>query len=324
MTFATLRSILCAAGLCAGATTHAAVVTPTCAGGFSSYDSVKQTCVLTDAATQAAARSKSACESYAGATWGAPANPNSCSLPPAPAPSCPGGARIKFSEGACVYDDSVASSDINNYKGDCFKTVSHVNGAPQGAKLLYVASQSPNGETLNVVEGALWPIDSDLLDMLGMALCKPKEKLQDTNTTPIPVNAILESGAMRRGWVYGTLVVPYKYYTNNHQLNGTSSTVAPYFGRRSEMFGGAVSYIAAIGLGSVKGTINDGDGKPRTTDANALSIAAGVTFEVAKSKSPFRMGFLVGRDYAELKQGVTYDQNRRTWIALQLGFDFTD
>ena len=87
-------------------------------------------------------------------------------------------------------------------------------------------------------------------------------------------------------------------------------------------------------VGSVTGeTIDpnklDASGQPTvtgTTQMAALSLAVGFVFDVAKDPKsrPFKAGVFIGRDSVNPGPTVRYEFNRKTWIAVQIGYDFTD
>lgn len=63
-----------------------------------------------------------------------------------------------------------------------------------------------------------------------------------------------------------------------------------------------------------------------TPSLHALSIAAGVMWDIAKNPGvrPFKVGLFVGTDRASAGDRVRFPQNGKPWVALQIGYDFTD
>ena len=80
---------------------------------------------------------------------------------------------------------------------------------------------------------------------------------------------------------------------------------------------------------TVDPTQKDSSGNAKVTGSTqvaALSYAMGVIFDVAKDpkNKPFKAGLFIGKDFVNNDVTISFRYNRKTWIALQLGFDFTD
>jgi len=215
-------------------------------------------------------------------------------------------------------------ADRANFRGDCLRLTTPIkaegNGLPADATLLYVVSQTDDGKMLNVVKGDAW---LDGAPGFGGLFCGPADETHKTEVSTISVKDVIDSGARRRGLVYGMLLTPYKYYPHSRQLVGAAS-IGPYIGTRTEFAQGALSLVVSAGMGNVTGISTDAKGATKEVSLASLSLAAGAIFEISKSKNPFRLGVLVGTDRVRPGTRVTYENNGKTWVALQLGYDFTD
>jgi hypothetical protein len=241
-------------------------------------------------------------------TW----DKGACKPPAAPEPVCatPLGSRIRYKDGQCVYDASTPVSDSSRYKGDCFKVVSKIAGAPV-AERLYVVDQSADGSSLHVL-----PAERPFI------LCSP---ISDPNQSSVAVSTqdVLRSGARRSGWVYGTLLLPYKYRPGD-QTSQNNVTVGPYLGARVDTGGVGWTYAVSAGLTQTKVTSVDADNKPNETNVSGFTLAVGLLFDVNKSIKPFKTGVFIGADrYSKLK-GEKVQGSGKLWIALQIGYDFTE
>jgi hypothetical protein len=140
-------------------------------------------------------------------------------------------------------------------------------------------------------------------------------------------------GATRFGYAYGFLTMPYKYFPSEKSFQ-VNVPIGAYMGWRWGAAGSGQTLAAAVTLSTVKAnTVDpntlDASGKPTvtgTTDVAALSIAAGIMFDVLKSPAgkPFKTGVFVGRDIVNQDPTIDYKFNRKNWIAVQIGYSFTD
>jgi hypothetical protein len=286
---------------------------PGCEKAGYAYDAQKKSCVATTEMVASRSASKEVCEKNGVGVFDESVKPPKCVVKE-DTPTCPGGGRVSFSQdlGACVYDSSVPVSDPKSYKGDCLKIVSKIEGAPD-TDLLQVVSQSDDGQILNVVPAEKF---------FGPFYCHPTDAAAAQRVTPVKVSDVIQSGALRRGWVYGVLSTPFKYYPRSKGLSGATS-IGPYLGVRTEHLGGALIPVLSVGVSQVQGVSTVG-GSAEKVGVTAFSYAGGLIFEVSKSKSPFRLGVLVGKDNAKETSAVKFPENGKTWFAVQLGFDLVD
>lgn len=213
------------------------------------------------------------------------------------------------------------SSDPGSFVHDCLRPMGKIDKAPPSPKdvpeghkstdyRLYVSSQSVDGKTIDVLPAWTSPL-------VG---CEP---VAGSDSASISIADVLKSGALRSGWVYGVMVAPFKFYPHSGEL-GSSGTVGPYLGRRLDYATWANTWVVTGGISAVNATTKDESGQAKSVPLTAWSAAVGGVFEVSKGKTPFRVGVLVGKDWVDRKSSIKYENNARTWAALQFGYDFTD
>jgi hypothetical protein len=217
---------------------------------------------------------------------------------------------------------SIASAP-GDYVSDCFE----IAAAPPGTTLkkdetYFVSGQKEianDDRELTLVKGRIkW--------FFG---CKPV----GDPVQRIAASRLIESGAYRRGWAYGALTMPYKYFPGEKSFV-VNAPIGAYLGWRDGQAGSGRTYALAVTLSSVKANVVDPNlldaaGKPTVTgtaDVAALSLAAGAMFDILKSPrgKPFKVGVFVGRDTVSRDPTIDYRYNRKNWVALQIGYDFTD
>lgn len=220
----------------------------------------------------------------------------------------------------CVVDRRIQRSSSGNYVGDCFRitAVPEVKaGFPWsgGERLVALHQRDTDGDAmLTVVESKskyLW---------FG---CAPKN---GSVVHDVRASDLERAGASRYGWTYGVLVLPFKYYRHS---SGFSSGLSfgPYLGRRYGMPGSAFTVAAGVALSSVKGEVKDSAGSiTDTPDLQALSATIGVMWDISKKPGikPFKIGVFYGADRVNQGDVIKYVNNKKPWLAFQVGFDFTD
>jgi hypothetical protein len=127
-------------------------------------------------------------------------------------------------------------------------------------------------------------------------------------------------GFSRSGWVYGALLVPYKYYFHDKSFS-SATTIGPYLGYRMDGLGINTSAVASIGLSSL--TVANPTGSGDTSTIQGFSFAIGFIGNVNKNDNPMTFGVLVGKDWAGSNSSVPYKHEGKTWAAIEIGFSFT-
>lgn len=237
-------------------------------------------------------------------------------------------------DAACTYDNAVAASAASDYIGDCFRiTTVPSNSGLQAGRQYFVSGQRNVTETdreLTLTEGglSLWRRGA-WIPTWG---CKPTGDASSATYT-VSAAALMEAGAYRSGYTWGLLTMPYKYYPGEKSFVA-GLPIGAYLGWRNGVAGSGSTVAAALTLGQVKAdTVDpskpDANGKPTVTgkaDVAALSLALGVMYDLLKSPAgkPFKAGLFVGADVVSRDPTVSYRFNRKPWVAVQLGYDFTD
>jgi len=252
-------------------------------------------------------------------------------VPAAPSPECKplSGRKAKVNGGGaaatCTYEDAVPVSGLGDYVGDCID----IKARPSGTQLQPGALYKVTGQTnVEPFDRNLTLVEAETpwyrVGCRAQAGGEPRHLLASTMS---------ESGAVRSGYAYGVLTMPYKYFPGEKSFV-TNVPIGAYMGWRTGQAGTGLTTAVAMTLSSVKAntvdpTRLDAAGKPTVTgEANvaALSTAFGWMFDILKSPAgkPFKAGVFFGRDVVNSDPSVDYRFNRKTWIAIQLGYDFTD
>lgn len=126
---------------------------------------------------------------------------------------------------------------------------------------------------------------------------------------------------VRKGLTYGALIVPYKYHRSGEKGFTGGTSLGGYLGYRVDRTGFTgfeTNFIGFFGGASIA--------VPETVDGEtSLSNRAGVSYGVgilATIKDEFQIGLVVGRDRVD--SAADYVRNGRTWVALSLGYEFSN
>jgi hypothetical protein len=241
---------------------------------------------------------------------------------------------------AAKASDALASSPKSargDYVGDCFIIKNKIPVLPSSdSRQWIVTSQdnaTPEDPTLTLVPASDWGpgfIPEMLQRILPIGGCNPKTS--STEMAKLPASTLQDHGAIRRGFVYGVLTTPYKYYPSDKQFEA-GLPIGPYLGWRIGQSGVGGTFVAALTLGSVKASTLEPDPSDSTktrvtgsTNVMAMSGAVGLVFDITRNSatSPFKVGLLVGQDFVNDTPNIRYDHNRKRWMAVQIGYDFTD
>lgn len=135
----------------------------------------------------------------------------------------------------------------------------------------------------------------------------------------VPKSVVDQSKPNRFGLSYGGLLVPFKYHFTGSQQFNTNTTIAPYLGYRldRESLGRSIEFIAFVGAApiSVSGNSN---GQTTNQTLAGFSYGGGI---IGKLKDAFQWGVVVGVD--RVSGGATYEDNGKPWVALELGYSFS-
>lgn len=121
----------------------------------------------------------------------------------------------------------------------------------------------------------------------------------------------------RYGLAFGGLVVPFKFQlTGAHQLSA-SATVGPYMGYKFAAQTVGFAGTAALFAGASNIAVTKA-GSTSTQQLAGFSAGGGLLFEI---KGGFQAGAVCGIDSVGSGQGFEY--NNKPWLALQLGYSFS-
>jgi hypothetical protein len=250
------------------------------------------------------------------------------------APRCNGDvANLGFDAASqtCKLEVGKPSSALGDYLGDCFRIVAAPAGTSLAAGVTYAVTKQENiandDKRLTLLEADLsyWPSPWHW----G---CRAKS---GRTIKPLTADAsnLATHGARREGWAYGALAMPYKYYPGAKKFIA-GLPVGAYLGWRWGASGSGMTVAAALTLSQVKADtldpkVKDADGKSAVigeADVSALSAAFGAVFDINKSGAgkPFKAGLFVGQDKVNTSPTIGYPYKGKWWVAVQLGFDFTD
>jgi hypothetical protein len=237
----------------------------------------------------------------------------------------------------CVYDrPEIATSSQGDYVGDCFHLKTPVGKLPAGTRLFVTDQDTQNKDdpTLTVVRAVDWGdglyrYAQNLLP--GWPSCRAD--FSDIPAETLSASELTKSGATRRGYAFGALTMPYKYFPGSKKFI-SGLPIGAYMGWRVGQQGSALTFAAAATLGAVTADTltKTGSGANEvvtltgSTQAAALSWAAGLMFDVSRNPSgkPMRAGLFAGKDHVNQSDNIRYEHNNKTWVAVQIGFDFTD
>jgi len=136
----------------------------------------------------------------------------------------------------------------------------------------------------------------------------------------VHLDVLQQHGYYRSGWVYGALLVPYKYHFHDKSFS-SATTIGPYLGYRMGGLGFETAFVTSIGLSSLAVANPNGGGD--TSTIQGFSFAIGIIGNANKNNDPMTFGVLFGRDWAGSNSAVPYTHEGRTWAAVQIGFSFS-
>lgn len=240
--------------------------------------------------------------------------------PPSPECAYLPGYTPKIEAGACSYKKQAPSSAPGQFVNDCLEILS----PPAGSSLVM-------GNTYVVTDQVAQTGDDSLLTLAPGEIewiplhCK---QLQGASTKLLASDLV---GATRRyGYTWGVLSMPYKWFPKQKAFV-TGAPIGAYAGWRWAQAASGTTLAVAATLSSVKADTfeTDADGVETvtgSTEVSALSLAIGFIWDITKDKrsTPFKAGVFVGSDMINEAPGIRYLYNRKTYVAIQLGYNFTD
>jgi hypothetical protein len=215
---------------------------------------------------------------------------------------------------------SVPTSSNDDYRGDCFhlhvETTIIENGKQRTLQPGWYLTLKQDGENLHLLK----------VESQGFICSSSKPSFESNGSThPIEVSMKpddLDGRATRTGWIYGILILPFKYHLNDNSFSG-ETTVGPYLGRRSSIRDTSFSWAVTAGMTPISADSIDQTGAVKSTPLTAFTYAAGLMFEVNKGPAPMKIGVFFGQDVVSSDSAVSYKHDRKNWLALQVGWDLT-
>jgi hypothetical protein len=322
-----LLATACASGLLLAVAAHAAtqpvsltkLAEPICSAGTATFDKATGSC---KAPANLATLDDKTCPKAAGFK----VQGSTCSFDPAESkPQCDTTVSLSYDPALkeCVLVKTTPSSSPGSYVGDCFKVTAVPAGTALRSKGTYFATAqraaTENDRMLTLVDAGF-----------SIHGCRAKD---GGTRHEVLASTLVEHGARRYGWAFGALTMPYKYYRSSKEFQ-VGVPIGAYLGYRLGQAGSGYTLAGAFTVSQVKANTIDpntlnAQGEPTvtgSTDVAALSWAGGVVFDLSKEPGtkPFKAGLFVGRDRINKAPNIDYKNNGKTWIALQIGFDFTD
>jgi len=143
-------------------------------------------------------------------------------------------------------------------------------------------------------------------------------EVSDSDEYVIKRSQLEDFGFFRRGFTYGGLVIPFKYYTGGERRVSGSATVAPYLGWRGLDING-LQFTPTV----TNTTTTDEMGMETSTQETktAFSMAAGLMLSSPKNKA-FSAGILVGRDRLSTRDRMADPTAGKTWVSVFAGIEF--
>jgi len=154
-------------------------------------------------------------------------------------------------------------------------------------------------------------------DKVDKSLCKDSATIALGEVVVFSSYEIESTPPNRYGLTYGTLMVPYKYHFGSKNFS-SSTSVGGYLGFRQENSLIGLQWIGFMGVGQIPVTQNV-NGEDKTQNLTGVSYGIGLLGTV---KDKFHMGVILGAD--RVNPGSGYKDNGKPWIAVELGYAFSN
>lgn len=153
----------------------------------------------------------------------------------------------------------------------------------------------------------------------GAGGCDPKlGALAEGDVVLIDPKVLQQLPPNRFGLSYGTLLVPYKYQIKGDKSLSGGASLGGYLGYR-EAFSGYSSRFVVFGGVTKVDVPKTSDGQTQIESVAGLSYGVGWLGTV---KDSFQLGLVIGAD--RVGKSAAYVNNGKTWLALSLGFPFSN
>jgi len=130
----------------------------------------------------------------------------------------------------------------------------------------------------------------------------------------------LDAAAVREGWAYGALVVPFKFELSGKNAILSSATLGGYLGYRFpiDLWGVEFRPVLFGGLSEIPTSQATGGSSSSQTTVAGVSWGAGL---ITTIKDTFDVGIVVGFDHIDSAEHFDYQDH--PWISIELGIPLT-
>lgn len=149
--------------------------------------------------------------------------------------------------------------------------------------------------------------------------CDKSRLVKEGDLVLIDAGEIEEIPPHRSGLTYGTLMVPYKYQFRGDRSVSGGATLGGYLGYRWANSYFETKLIAFAGASNVTAQLAGADGQVGPRNLTAISYGIGALGLV---KNSFELGLVLGVDKTSRNSG--YVNSNKPWLAVSLGFDFSN
>lgn len=244
--------------------------------------------------------------------------------------------KFKFDLGVKVVDTTKVSDDGSFSLSDaCAKRQTEFKGLGKttlGNKPahLFVVDDTPSGREVtqqavdvkdrtrpaSTVAGTATKEGDGLKDLFR---CASDKDLRKGDVVVIASETIETLRARRTGVAFGTLLVPYKYHLRSNKEFSGGATVGGYVGGRIEWTAFEAQYMGFLGASAIEVARAGADGNVNKESHAGLSYGFGLLGTI---KDDFQLGVVLGWD--RVGKSVGYANNGKPWLAISLGFGFSN
>lgn len=156
----------------------------------------------------------------------------------------------------------------------------------------------------------------------GLSRCTNEAiRVKEGDVVLVQQNDIRVTPPDRFGLTYGTLLVPFKYHFRGDKDFTGGASLGGYLGfrqDRSGVTGLALQYVGFLGAANVAvpQTVN---GVSTTQNMTGVSYGLGI---IGTVKDAFHMGVVIGAD--RVNSSANFKDNGKAWLAISVGFDFSN
>jgi hypothetical protein len=218
-------------------------------------------------------------------------------------------------------------SDIQNFLGDriTYSTTLHVKSVKLGKNGTGMTGDVcvlPNADLRGIGAARIKVGDDEVPRVLFKVIWNPSDSKCEGEVAAVNSVVALDPDMLtavppnRRGWAYGTLLVPYKYQMKGDRTLAGSASLGGYIGYRNTLLGTSTQPIFFAGATKVDVPTTI-DGKATSEQLAGLSYGVGL---LTNFKQAFQVGLVIGVD--RVSKSANYVNNGKPWISFSLGYAF--